>query len=191
MISLEREENPNKTDSIRHLGEVDIAALQEAVDKLQESDWDLWDQQKPNPYPSLRQVKHIVFKFSAKRSKPLKYHTYPVWEDWKDLIEPILEAATKPYGYASAFFPRVMLAKLPPGGKISPHMDGPHDESRPHKIHIPIQTNPMAKFILVPDVYHFEVGQAYEVNNGLRHAVANNGDTDRIHLIFEYLQLPE
>ena len=33
---------------------------------------------------------------------------------------------------------------------------------------------------------HFPVGQAVEVNNLAPHWVRNDGDSDRIHLIFEY-----
>lgn len=34
--------------------------------------------------------------------------------------------------------------------------------------------------------YHLPEGEAAEVNNMGVHAVKNDGDTDRIHLIFEY-----
>jgi len=34
--------------------------------------------------------------------------------------------------------------------------------------------------------YHFAEGEAVEVSNMAVHAVENAGDTDRIHLIFEY-----
>ena len=35
--------------------------------------------------------------------------------------------------------------------------------------------------------YRFEVGQAYEINNQMRHSVANKGSDDRITFIFDYV----
>jgi hypothetical protein len=39
--------------------------------------------------------------------------------------------------------------------------------------------------------YHFGGGEAVEVNNMGLHAVENRGNTDRIHLIFEYYDLDQ
>ena len=39
--------------------------------------------------------------------------------------------------------------------------------------------------------YHFAEGEAVEVNNMGLHAVENRGETDRIHLIFEYFDLDQ
>ena len=41
-------------------------------------------------------------------------------------------------------------------------------------------------FLIGERVYHLPEGRAVEVNNLGRHAVRNDGATDRIHLIFEY-----
>jgi hypothetical protein len=35
--------------------------------------------------------------------------------------------------------------------------------------------------------FKLEVGQCYEINNRMMHSVANKGDTDRIHFIFDYV----
>ena len=51
---------------------------------------------------------------------------------------------------------------------------------------MPLQTNPRVSFYVEPEYYHFPVGVAVEVNNLGVHAVKNDGDSDRIHLIFEY-----
>lgn len=182
------EVNTRKTDAVRALGAVAIQALLEKVNSLHEEDWLQYDAEKPNKYPSLKDTQHLVLKFSDKRGTQFRYYDTPHWEKWKALVSPVLDAAAAPYGYTRYFFPRVMLAKLPPGKKITPHTDGPQHESRPHKIHVPLVTNPNAKFLLPPHIYHFEKGMAYEVNNGRLHGVANNGSTDRIHLIFELLE---
>jgi aspartyl/asparaginyl beta-hydroxylase (cupin superfamily) len=102
-----------------------------------------------------------------------------------------MEQATRPYGYARASYPRVMLARMAPGGVIHPHIDANQAAKWPHKIHVPLMTNPQVEFRVGDDLHHFPVGQAVEVNNLGIHAVNNRGDSDRIHLIFEYYDLDQ
>jgi hypothetical protein len=59
--------------------------------------------------------------------------------------------------------------------------------SMPHKIHIPVENNGDSYFFLEGKKFSLLEGDAHEVNNSLKHSVVNNGETDRIHLIFEYL----
>ena len=94
--------------------------------------------------------------------------------------------AVRDYGYARGVFPRVKLARMAPGGAIQLHIDANPAAKWPHKIHVPLSTNAAVKFHIGETIHHFPVGQAVEVNNLGPHAVQNGGDTDRIHLIFEY-----
>lgn len=184
------EVNTKKTEKVIELCQVDIAALKARVLALPESDWNDEDSEKANynKMGVLRQTKHIVLKFSDKRKMPITYFDLPAWEKWKDLLLPIMDEVTKRYNYPNGFYPRVMFAKLPPGARIAPHTDGNIAQNRPHKIHIPLFTNPDAWFYQFPDRYNLKEGTAYEVNNAVKHGVENNGTTDRIHLIFEYLE---
>jgi aspartyl/asparaginyl beta-hydroxylase (cupin superfamily) len=83
-------------------------------------------------------------------------------------------------------FPRVMLARMPPGGVIHPHIDANPAAKWPHKIHVPLSTNPGVVSFFGGEEHNFPVGEAVEVNNLGPHWVRNDGDTDRVHLIFEY-----
>jgi aspartyl/asparaginyl beta-hydroxylase (cupin superfamily) len=116
---------------------------------------------------------------------------WPLWHEWKPLLEPVLSAATADYGYARGAFPRVMLARMAPGGVIHPHQDMNPAAKWPHKIHVPLLTNPDVTFFVDGTGYHFAEGEAVEVNNMAMHAVQNRGSTDRIHLIFEYYDLDQ
>ena len=80
-----------------------------------------------------------------------------------------------------------MLAKLKAGYSIDMHRDGLPEYYFLHKIHIPIQTNDQVTFHIKPQNHFLKEGIAYEVNNLLPHYVANKGEEDRIHLIFEYV----
>ncbi len=178
--------NPHKTRSIRRLGPVDIGGIRDAILAIAEDVWERENAEKPNRFEALDRTRHIVFRFVSRFDDWKESFDRPIWEAWRDRIEPVLRQATAPYGYAGAAFPRIMLARMAPGGVIRPHVDANLAARWPHKIHIPIQTNDQVKFFVDPDWHHFEVGQAYEVNNLGVHAVKNDGATDRIHLIFEY-----
>ena len=178
--------NPRKTESIRRLGPVDIAALRQAVLRIDEARWDAENADKPNRFEALDRTRHIVFRFVSNFQDWRDSYDRPLWAEWKGMLEPVLAQAVRDYGYKDAAFPRVMLARMAPGGVIKPHRDANPAAKWPHKIHVPLVTNDKVTFFVDGVGYHFPEGEAVEVSNMAVHAVENAGDTDRIHLIFEY-----
>ena len=183
--------NPRKTTTVRHLGNVDISSLRDAVLAIPESVWDAENATKPNRYEALDRTRHIVFRFIDSPKDWRSSHDRPAWAEWRDRLLPVMEQATRPYGYARSVYPRVMFARMAPGGIIHPHTDSNAAAQWPHKIHVPILTNPKVSFLSGGSVHHFAEGVAVEVNNLDVHAVSNEGDSDRIHLIFEYYDLDQ
>lgn len=178
--------NPRKTDSVRRLGAVDIAALRDRVLAIPDEVWNAEDATKPNRFGALDATRHIVFRFVANFCDWRRSDDRPLWREWKPLVDPVLQSATAPYAYANGDFPRIMLARMAPGGVIHPHRDENPAAKWPHKIHVPLLTNDEVAFYVDGQNYHFAEGEAVEVNNMGVHAVENRGSTDRIHLIFEY-----
>ena len=178
--------NPRKTTTIRRLGAVDIAALKAAVLAIPEAVWDAENADKPNRFEALDKTRHIVFRFVDSARDWRGSHDRPAWAEWQALLLPVMQAAAAPYGYAGGQFPRVMLARMAPGGEIKPHRDANAAAKWPHKIHVPLLTNDKVTFYVDGIGYHLPEGEAAEVNNMGVHAVKNAGDGDRIHLIFEY-----
>ena len=178
--------NPRKTDSFRELCAVDIDALKDAVSSLPEDVWEAENASKPNRFEALGAAGHIVFRFVRNFNDWRDAYYRPIWADWRDLLEPVLAAATAPLGYERIAFPRIMLARMPAGGIIQPHRDANPAAKWPHKIHIPIQTNDQVFFYVDGVEYQMEEGEAVELNNMGVHSVQNRGQCDRIHLIFEY-----
>ena len=178
--------NPRKTETVRDLGAVDIGALRANVMAIPEAVWVAENASKPNKFEVLDGTRHIVFRFV---DGPLDWrgsHDRPAWAPWRNFLEPVLADAVRDYGYARGVFPRVMLARMAPGGFIHPHIDANPAAKWPHKIHVPITTNPGVVSFFGGAERHFLVDQAVEVNNLAPHWVRNDGDSDRIHLIFEY-----
>ena len=178
--------NPRKTTSMRKLGPVDIARLREAVLAIPDAVWDAENADKPNRFEALDKTRHIVFRFVSNFRDWRDSYDRPLWAQWRGLLEPVLAKAVEPYGYARGAFPRVMLARMAPGGVIKPHRDANPAAKWPHKIHVPLLTNDKVTFFIDNVGYHFAEGEAVEVSNMAVHAVENAGASDRIHLIFEY-----
>lgn len=183
--------NPRKTKSVRELGAVDVTVLREAVLSIPEAVWELENAGKPNKFEALDRTSHIVFRFVKDFDDWRTSYDFPVWNDFKALVEPVMMQAVAPYGYRQGEYPRVMLARMAPGGIIAPHVDANPSARWPHKIHVPLQTNARVEFFVQPNIYNLKEGCAYEVNNMGYHAVRNGGETNRIHLIFEYFDLEQ
>jgi hypothetical protein len=186
MISARPAANPRKTVAVRKLGPVDIAALQAAVLAIPESVWAAENAGKPNRFEVLDETRHIVFRFIDSPRDWRRSHDRAAWPEWRAVLEPVLAQAVRGYGYARGVFPRVMLARLPAGGAILPHIDANPAAKWPHKIHVPLSTNTGVVCFFGEEEHHFPPGEAVEVNNLGPHWVCNRGDTDRVHLIFEY-----
>ncbi len=178
--------NPRKTRGVRALGKVDVASLTEAVLSIPEAVWAAENAAKPNKFGVLEDTRHIVFRFVDSPRDWRGSHDRPLWGSWRTQLEPVLTAAVRDYGYARGVFPRVMLARMPVGGVIQPHIDANPAAKWPHKIHVPLTTNPGVVSFFGGAEHHFAVGEAVEVDNLGPHWVRNTGDGDRIHLIFEY-----
>ncbi len=173
-----------KTDFFNDLGAAEINALIERVKNIPESQWKSEDEDKPNKYARLNDTRHIMFRFINYGDSVFDFHDYPIWDEWKDMLLPIMEQAANKLGYKNYCFPRIMLARLPAGGEISGHID--RDASHYiHKIHVPLITNSKTIFHVGKKARHLPAGEIVEVNNKRKHAVKNDGDQDRIHLIFE------
>jgi hypothetical protein len=183
---LELTANPRKTRTVRRLGPVDIAALRAVVVAIPEDVWVAENAAKPNKFDVLDATRHIVFRFVDTPRDWRASHDRPAWAPWRRLLEPVLAQAVRDYDYVRGVFPRVMLARMPAGGVIHPHIDANPAAKWPHKIHVPLTTNPGVVSFFGGAEHHFPEGEAVEVDNLGPHWVRNDGDADRIHLIFEY-----
>lgn len=83
---------------------------------------------------------------------------------------------------------RCLYTILPAGKKINDHVDRDHTILiHGHRLHIPIITNELVKFMVNYEYKYLEKGYIYEINNALVHGVENNSNEDRIHLIIDFI----
>jgi hypothetical protein len=170
-----------------------IEAMKRRLSEKLETCSDYWEQNddaKPNKDVVFTgTTQHIVFGFPVTLLSAKEARRYPSWSDWEDVVQPVIDLITPLYRYRNGQVNRIMLAKLRAGAQITKHVDADPSARDPHKIHVPITTNPRVEFWEGDAKYRLEVGCAYEVNNRIAHGGANFGDQDRIHLIFDYVDV--
>lgn len=150
--------------------------------------WALHDGMKPNKDAAFAQTtQHIVLGFPETTSSARAAFRTPAWSDWEDVVQPLVERIVRVYDYPEGQVNRIMLAKLLAGREIKMHIDADRSARLPHKIHVPLITNPQVEMWEGDARYHLALGGAYEVNNLIPHGGANHGREDRVHLVFDYL----
>ncbi|MXW50626.1 MAG: hypothetical protein F4220_06775 [Gammaproteobacteria bacterium] len=172
---------------VRHLGEIDVSALQDAVLGLGQEAW-ASQPHRQETYKVHQQTQSLVLVFTDGTGWPDIDVTKE--SGWPWLAEPAMPLM---HGIIERHYPkggaiiRAMAAKLAAGGRIGTHRDGHPSFHCSHRIHVPLTTNPRVRFMIDGRPYRLEVGQAYEINNQLAHSVMNKGAEDRITFIFDYL----
>lgn len=95
------------------------------------------------------------------------------------LINDILEAV------GSYELGRVMIAKLSPGGLITPHADEGLYADSYERFHLPIKSFQGNFFIAGNEAVEMDAGELWWFNHKKTHVVYNGSETDRIHLIVD------
>jgi len=96
----------------------------------------------------------------------------------REIIETLIPAAPL----------RCLLALLPPGGVIAPHIDQADYFSKTIRIHVPVATHAQAWMYCAGRSYRMAPGEIWALNNSAVHAVWNASDeVSRTHLICDFL----
>lgn len=80
---------------------------------------------------------------------------------------------------------RVIINRIRPGGRITPHVDTKDHAEYYRRHHIILQSAPGVVFRCEDEQAPMITGEAWWMNNAVEHEVINNSSTDRIHLIVD------
>lgn len=102
------------------------------------------------------------------------------------IIDNVLKCFAGPVTYSRYY---ACLSRLVPGACYKYHQD-PQQPNWITRVHVPVLTNPGAwlEFEEEGGPVHFEVGKAYSFNTLKRHRYGNDGNADRVHLLFDVLK---
>lgn len=84
-----------------------------------------------------------------------------------------------------------MVVKLKPGGHVTPHIDeGPYADHFT-RFHLVLSTNPGCVMRSGEQWQHMGCGELWQFDHKAEHEFVNEGDTDRIHIIFDCVPRPD
>jgi hypothetical protein len=87
---------------------------------------------------------------------------------------------------------RALLARLPAGATIAPHVDRLPYFSKSLRIHIAVETNDEVSMLCAGRAYHMRTSEVWALNNSAMHGVINaHPSLPRTHLICDFLPSPE
>jgi hypothetical protein len=148
---------------VEALGGVHITAL---LDWLQAIPWAAWPQQSPGADGRLR---------------PAMVND-PRWHDFGRVSAPIGRCVLQwaPGGVIQ----QRLLSVVMPGHAIPEHVDK-EPPTWWGRVHVPLLSNPQSVFCVGGRAHHLRAGRAYLVNTEAPHSVRNDGETPRVHLMFD------
>jgi hypothetical protein len=86
---------------------------------------------------------------------------------------------------------RCLLARLPAGAVVAPHVDRPPYFAKTLRLHFPVQTNDAVSMVAGGFCYSMRAGEVWVLNNSASHAVWNAHATEsRTHMICDFLPSP-
>lgn len=92
------------------------------------------------------------------------------------------------YGELGSLPQRCLLARLPAGGTVSPHIDRAPYFSKTLRLHVPVESHDRAWMICDGLAYLMKPGEVWVLNNTTVHGVWNAHPTlSRTHLICDFL----
>ena len=175
------------SERTRDLGPAPCAALLDTVLDLDEAAWTAKEYRQKS-FNVHRSTQSIVLCFIDLDQWPSLAIMRDVgWERLGHSAEPVMETVISRCYPPGGVVIRAMAVRLPAGARITPHVDEHESLRLSHRIHLPLVTNPRVRFFIDGVPHRFEAGRAVEVNNQLSHSVMNDGPSDRIHFIFDYL----
>ena len=186
----------NFDDNFRRIGSTNVEPAKALIKKL---DPDAWENEeiRQQRYEAHRDTRTIplVHDYDFRHSQPTRH---PALQIFEPTIRPALGMTADFYDKSEkgkqlteknglGYFIRCNLVLLKAGGAITEHRDMNFSLTHAHRVHVPIITNDQVWFTVGGETLNIPEGEIYEINNRRPHAVRNDGDEDRVHLIMDYV----
>jgi hypothetical protein len=168
------------------LGEIDVAALAEAVrtHAARFADFDFRQKAPGSAHPD---TATIYLRMPPVLSRWTMFESLDV-VDCPMMQAPEFRTAIAAVACLAGGRPaRAMIVALKPGGRIAPHVDEGAYAAATQRFHLPIATNPGAWLESGGEIVHLPEGTLWWFDKHALHRGANDGAEDRIHLIVDTL----
>ncbi len=149
-------------------------------------DKEQWENERNN-YFGLEQTSSIPLKYNFTHPEGMLGIKHLHNEKIFALVRPVIDEIGKKLG--EYYCSRALIARLPAGKKVGSHVDPGATFGLFHRYCWVLKTNQSAKMIVENESHHFPLGDIWEINNKSTHGAVNEGETDRLHLIFDIAPL--
>lgn len=170
------------------IGNFDISTIKEEVLNLTEEDWNL-DVTRQTIFKGVHAKTQCYFIMGF----PLDWEGRGYPSERKTANDRLYDAVKVIIDNLETHFKgrvgRAIFTKLVPGGNIPKHRDGGYYLMNSHRCHVPIITNENVLFHLQHETINMKAGTCYEINNYGSHAVDNNSEEYRIHMIIDIIPM--
>ncbi len=163
--------------------DVDLGFIKRKLVKIPERTW--YQSGRENTYEVHKQTQALLLIHDEDfRHYNPTYHD--LYTEFRRELKPIFDFIGEYFGN-DGYIVRALFARLAGHGRIDTHTDGLYSLLKCHRIHIPIITNDHILFTIGGEQKVLGEGEMWEINNATLHAVDNNSDLDRIHLIVDWV----
>jgi hypothetical protein len=169
------------------ISDFDVTNIKRLVSELTEEDW-LENTTRQKYFKTVHASTNTYFLADCSLDWEIKdgYETQlirPESEMWA-AVYPIVKLLED---YHDGKVGRVIIPKLFAGTKIPSHKDSGEYLEIVRRHHIAIITNDDIFFSVGDETINMREGEIWEINNNLNHAVDNNSDIDRVHVIIDII----
>ena len=170
--------------NFNYIGKIKIKSFKNKINNFNNKLWDDFDfRQKTFEVHKETKTIPLIFDTDFRLNNPTYLNEYKTFKDEFEIIENKLKEI-----YGKGFIIRAILVLLKSNSKIDRHIDTGKSLSICHRIHIPIITNKNILFEIDNEIKNLKEGEMWEINNSKKmHSVVNNSNTDRIHLIVDWI----
>jgi hypothetical protein len=186
----------NFAGNFSKIGEVDTEQLVTIAGQITDEEWeaDLFRQSRYEVHRDTKTV-GLVFDPDYRHSHPTRL---PMLQRFEPALRPVLQMVAEHFEesekgselvdqFGLGYFIRASIVRLRAGGTIAPHTDNNFSLVHSHRMHLPLLTNDRVLFTVGSETINLRAGEVYEINNRRKHSVENSGDTDRVHLILDFV----
>jgi len=173
--------------NFKYLGNCDISEIKNKIQNLPENVWDEYIFRQKQ-YDAHKDTKSINVKFSQESSEfgieadETKYYKLLGFNKFLNSIVNLYKLE-----YGDGYFQRILIVNLPKFKNIEMHYDVGYGLIICKRTHIPIVTNDEILFQIENETKNLKEGEIWEIDNQKSHAVYNQTNVDRIHLILDYM----
>ena len=170
--------------NFEYIGKIKIKSFKNKINNFNNKLWNDFDfRQKTFKVHKETKTIPLIFDTDFRLSNPTYLYQYEIFKDEFKIINNKLKKI-----YGKGFIIRAILVLLKSNSKIDKHIDTGKSLSICHRVHIPIITNKDVLFEIDNEIKNLKEGEMWKINNSEKiHSVINISNTDRIHLIVDWI----